>query len=64
MIGESRVLTARMGNENSHTLEAARAAGAYSICEKAYAMTPEEVIGVVKDSGLRGRGGAGFPCGL
>ena len=27
-------------------------------------MTPEEVIAVVKKSGLRGRGGAGFPCGL
>ena len=27
-------------------------------------MTPEEVIGVIKESGLRGRGGAGFPTGL
>ena len=27
-------------------------------------MTPEAVIGEVKASGLRGRGGAGFPCGL
>ncbi len=27
-------------------------------------MTPEEVIGEIKASGLRGRGGAGFPCGL
>jgi len=27
-------------------------------------MTPEEVIGVIKDSGLRGRGGGGFPTGL
>jgi NADH:ubiquinone oxidoreductase subunit F (NADH-binding) len=27
-------------------------------------MTPEEVIGEVKLSGLRGRGGAGFPCGI
>ncbi len=27
-------------------------------------MTPEKVIGEVKASGLRGRGGAGFPCGL
>jgi NADH:ubiquinone oxidoreductase subunit F (NADH-binding) len=27
-------------------------------------MTPEEVIGEVRTSGLRGRGGAGFPCGI
>lgn len=27
-------------------------------------MTPEQVIGEIKASGLRGRGGAGFPCGL
>jgi NADH-quinone oxidoreductase subunit F len=27
-------------------------------------MSPDQVVGVVKDSELRGRGGAGFPCGL
>lgn len=32
--------------------------------EKLKQMTPEEVIDVVKDSGIRGRGGAGFPTGL
>ncbi len=33
--------------------------------EKAHReMTPEEVISEIKTSGLRGRGGAGFPCGL
>jgi NADH:ubiquinone oxidoreductase subunit F (NADH-binding) len=31
---------------------------------QAFAMTPEAVIAEVKASGLRGRGGAGFPCGL
>ena len=31
---------------------------------QALAMTPEAVIAEVKASGLRGRGGAGFPCGL
>ena len=32
--------------------------------KKAHDITPEQVIQEVKDSGLRGRGGAGFPCGL
>jgi len=36
----------------------------YSGLVKALAMTPEEVIGEIKKSGLRGRGGAGFPTGL
>jgi NADH-quinone oxidoreductase subunit F len=36
----------------------------YEGLKKALAMTPEQVIDVVKASGLRGRGGAGFPTGL
>jgi len=36
----------------------------YSSLVKALAMSPEEVIGEIKKSGLRGRGGAGFPTGL
>jgi len=36
----------------------------YAGLTKALAMTPEQVIDAVKASGLRGRGGAGFPTGL
>ncbi|RMG18873.1 MAG: NADH-quinone oxidoreductase subunit NuoF [Planctomycetota bacterium] len=36
----------------------------YQGSKKALEMTPSEVIDTVKKSGLRGRGGAGFPCGL
>lgn len=36
----------------------------FKALEKAHQMTPEEVIEEVKVSGLRGRGGAGFPCGI
>jgi NADH-quinone oxidoreductase subunit F len=38
--------------------------GGYEILKKAVGMKPEVLIDEVKKSGLRGRGGAGFPCGV
>src|SRR5215217_3959639 len=38
--------------------------GGYRAVEKALKMTPEEIVEEVKKSGLRGRGGAGFPTGM
>ena len=58
------VLLARQGKPNSHTLETYKADGGYQALAKALAMKNTEVIDVVKASGLRGRGGAGFPTGL
>jgi len=48
-----------------HTLEVARAHGAYRFLPTVLnEFTPEKIIDEMKKSGLRGRGGAGFPTGL
>ncbi len=60
------ILLARMEahRADSHTLERYLATGGYQALRRALAeMTPEQVTTEVKASNLRGRGGAGFPCG-
>ncbi len=50
---------------NIHTLDVYRAHGGYASVEKALkTMTPDQVTEELKKSGLRGRGGAGFPTGM
>lgn len=58
------VLTNRVGIPDSHTLAVYKKTGGYQTLEKLFSMTSTAVIEEVKNSGLRGRGGAGFSAGL
>ncbi len=58
------VLLANVDRMDPMSLDACLARGGYEGLKKALSMSQDEVINTVKESGLRGRGGAGFPTGL
>src|SRR5690348_12233025 len=58
------VLTARWANPEAVSIDGYLKTGGYGALRKALTeMSPDDVINEVKASGLRGRGGAGFPAG-
>src|SRR5262245_8971445 len=61
---EKHILLRGLDVPNIHEYKVYTKNQGYEGLKKAVSMTPEQVIDEVKASGLRGRGGAGFPAGV
>jgi bidirectional [NiFe] hydrogenase diaphorase subunit len=62
---QKKIVLENMGRINAESIEEYVAADGYVALAKAVTeMKPEELIGEIRKSGLRGRGGAGYPTGL
>lgn len=63
-IHENKIVLEQCGFIDPQNIDHYIATGGYAALTKALGMTSEEIITTIKDSGLRGRGGAGFPTGV
>lgn len=61
---QQRIVLQNCGRIDPLSIEDYEASGGYQALRKALTLSPPEIINEVKISGLRGRGGAGFPTGL
>src|SRR6266568_8076917 len=59
-----KLLLDKINVEGIKSFDVYRANGGYASVEKALKMAPNDIVEEVKRSGLRGRGGAGFPTGM
>lgn len=62
--GQQKLVLADCGRIDPESFDEYLGTGGYQALRKALAMTPDEIIETIKASGLRGRGGGGFPTGI
>ena len=61
---ETAILSKHFGDSEARSLDGWKQRGGYRALEQALSTPPAEIVDAVKASGLRGRGGAGFPTGM